>query len=817
MRRLVLVCLIAGTARANEPPPIPVDDVWVRALNAAHSALETCTQLGVTNKVYGDVTVSYDRKRKTWKRSASKSLGWIGDKAAACVQDAVARQFKDSPEYETRFDDTLEHVQTIGTAVVVLPPPATLLPVWRRARTDAKARKDLAKLLPPDYQLTADACLKTTRRAIEDVEYLWLPQTGAWVPRLWDKQVAAAVGDRISVAMWHAGELVTKSPRGLCLVTLDAAKQTALRVEMDKTATCLAGNFEDVLLHPRAVLPAGSYAQVSTQNGRVCALSTAGEITCCGPTDAALPPPPKGPFTQVAAGGKFGCALDTKGNATCWGAIGAAPSGPFTKISAEYSHACGVRPGGELACWGAGNYGVAQPPAGAFRDVAAAQFSTCGVHRDGSIACWGEPSRGTHPAGAFARIAADWTHACGIRTDGSLGCWRDEQVDTPLAGSFTDVAVGDLYSACALAKDGSIACVPPAGKPDAIVTPPPTGTFTQLAGDHSTYCAVATDHHVSCWGEPWPGSWSGDNTWPYAKVLGLTTPPPPAKPGMIAMGGRIVDERGQPIANAEVMACGAASACTLVERSARWKPGSFAQLSAGFKVEPDELAFTKTGADGRWSAQVKRPSKAGWGDRLAYVVTAPGREAQVREATSERDLPDEITLRPASSVDVDARCGAAACPEPLRIALTPYNWQPGTHVERLPPGSHQLEVISGFGQPGERRAVVTVNVGFAGGAQRARATLTSVGTGATVTGIADLDGRTPAGIHVSIRCDRPASMPIYREAVTANGGAFELHDVGAAPCDIDASGPNAIGSTEIDKVPADGVHVHAISQPLPRD
>ena len=347
-------------------------------------------------------------------------------------------------------------------------------------------------------------------------------------------------------------------PRGLCLVTFDAAKQAALRAEMDKVGTCLAGGFEDVLLHPRAVLPNNTYAQVSTQNGRVCALSTAGEITCCGPTEPALPPPPKGPFTQIAAGGKFGCALDAKGTATCWGAIAAPPAGPFTKISAEYSHACGVRPSGELACWGAGNYNVAQAPAGSFRDVAAAQFSTCGVHRDGTIACWGEPSRGTHPAGSFARIAADWTHACGIRTDGTLGCWRDEQVDTPLAGTFTDVAVGDLYAACALGKDGSIACVAPAGKPDAVITPPPTGTFTQLAGDHSTYCAVGTDHHIACWGEPWPGSWSGDNTWPYAKVLGLTpppAPPPTAKPGMIAMAGRIVDERGQPVANAEVLAC----------------------------------------------------------------------------------------------------------------------------------------------------------------------------------------------------------------------------------------------------------------------
>ena len=147
--------------------------------------------------------------------------------------------------------------------------------------------------------------------------------------RLWDKTLAAVLGDHVELAMWHApGELVTKSSRGLCLVPFDGAKQTALRAQMDKVATCLAGGYEDVLLHPHVALPAGSYSQVSTQNGRMCVLSTAGEITCCGPTEPALPPPPKGVFTQVATGGKFACALDAKGAATCLGRDRRAAGGP---------------------------------------------------------------------------------------------------------------------------------------------------------------------------------------------------------------------------------------------------------------------------------------------------------------------------------------------------------------------------------------------------------------------------------------------------------------------------------------------------------
>ena len=217
------------------------------------------------------------------------------------------------------------------------------------------------------------------------------------------------------------------------------------------------------------------------------------------------------------------------------------------------------------------------------------------------------------------------------------------------------------------AREGRDARLHAAASKDA-VTPPPAGTFTQLAGDHQMFCAVATDHHVACWGEPWPGSWGGDNTWPYAKVLGLTPPPPPpapapAKPGMIAMTGRIVDEHGRPLANAEVLACarpatlhrrGSAAALEADDRSRRSPPAG--------RFRPMRSRFVKTGSDGRWSAYVKRPPDAHWGDRLGYVAVAPGREVQIRESSNAADLTGDLTLRPAASVDIDARCGGAACP-----------------------------------------------------------------------------------------------------------------------------------------------------------
>jgi len=178
MRRAIPIGLafIAATALAREPRRISVDDRWIDALNAAQAELEACKKLGVEAKLYGDVTVAFDRKHRRWTRTSSRSLDAVGLKAAACVQDAVARHFHDDPSDEPSFgggvDDTLSHTQTIGTPVIMLPALAKLLPVWRRARTDRKARGELAKLLPLDYKVSADGCFRTEREAIDEVEYL---------------------------------------------------------------------------------------------------------------------------------------------------------------------------------------------------------------------------------------------------------------------------------------------------------------------------------------------------------------------------------------------------------------------------------------------------------------------------------------------------------------------------------------------------------------------------------------------------------------------------------------------------------------------
>ncbi|HEY4058487.1 MAG TPA: hypothetical protein VGM39_17865 [Kofleriaceae bacterium] len=797
MASTVVVVVGATVALANEPPPERSEDRWSRAISAAAKDLAGCHALAGPS--YGDVALAYSMKTHAWSSSSSKSLGGNGERIAACVKDAIERHFHPEADDQSMFRTDLTHTETIGTPQIVLPAIDKLLPVWRRARSDAKARGELAKLIPLDYQMTNDGCMRSTRASMVQAEYLWLPTTGSWVPRQWDKQLADALGGSIELAMWRPNEIITRSAKGLCVVDFGADAQAALRSEMDKAGACWVGGFEDVLLHPRTAFPADvAFTQVATQSGRACALSTAGEVTCCGRPGAT---PPMGPFTQLTVGEAFECALDRTGAPTCWGTIEPPAKGPFTKLSAEYSHVCGVRKNGTLACWGSGTYDVATPPAGTFSDVAAAQFSSCGVHKNGKAECWGEPHRKKHPVGMFTRIAADWTHACGLRKDGSVGCWgaEDDGVDSPLAGPFTDIAVGDAFQACGRRRDGTLACT--AARKG--ITSPPTGTFTQLAGDHDMFCAVGTDHHIACWGHAWPNAWNGDNTWPYASAVAR---PPMAPPdGVVKLAGRIVDEHGAPLANVDILACRDVGPCSTLASQLVTSPSTLGQLAANAKLDPALAVLVTTGADGRWAATMHQDASHAR-DLIPVLITAPGRELLDQSAVDPTQPPTDIALRPASKLDIDLRCGKTACPSPLRLSLSKYTWVEGTHLEHIAPGSYAVVAITAFGQPGERRGVANVDVTFAGGAKHVRVAALPVG-GGSIKGSASGGGSPSAGVIIRSRCEGTASSPVYRDTKADANGNFELRDVGIAPCTVSISSARSFGEVKVPKVPATNVRI----------
>ena len=98
--------------------------------------------------------------------------------------------------------------------------------------------------------------------------------------------------------------------------------------------------------------------------GRICALDSAGVITCFG--DGLLPDPPAGSFVQVAVGESHACALDADGDVQCWGSAGwnrtSGPQGRATRIAVGQSNTCMVEATtGALLCWGRNDYAQTSP------------------------------------------------------------------------------------------------------------------------------------------------------------------------------------------------------------------------------------------------------------------------------------------------------------------------------------------------------------------------------------------------------------------------------------------------------------------------
>ena len=391
------------------------------------------SQLGA-GKLYGDVTVRFDRKQERWSRSASKSLDGLGgrDRPRACR--TRSRGTSSDNSYDEGWPGRHADAQvrrSVCRSSCCLAIGEAAAGVAARAHRREGAWRAPAKLLPPDYQVTPDGCFRTD--APRDRERR--------VPVVADRRAvgAAAVGRsrwarcsairRTSRCGTRPASWSTKSPRGLCLVRVRCREaDRAARRRWTRSARAWAGGFEDVLLHPHVALPAGvAYTQVATQTGRACALSTAGEITCCG--RAGLPPPPKG---RVHAGRRR--RLVRRARSTAKGAADLLGRDRTRRRRARSRRsprstrtraACG-RPAssraGAPATTTSRSRRPARSPTSRRRSSARAACTPTGA-----IECWGEPSRGTHPAGAFAhgRCRAGRTRAACAR-DGTLGCWRED-------------------------------------------------------------------------------------------------------------------------------------------------------------------------------------------------------------------------------------------------------------------------------------------------------------------------------------------------------------------------------------------------------
>lgn len=187
-------------------------------------------------------------------------------------------------------------------------------------------------------------------------------------------------------------------------------------------------------------------------------------------------------------GGDFACGLDPDGLASCWGGpegtransatIGLTAGGPYVQIAAGWETACGLTPAGGVECFGEDRFGeVSDAPTGTVAGIRAFGLSVCALDSAGDARCWGQLDA------AFDDVPGTF--------------WTDSL-------AVTD-ATGDLYTACLLREDGSVACAGGEygahGDPcsDHYV-PDPGGTFDQVEAGLVGACGVHEDGSLACWG-----------------------------------------------------------------------------------------------------------------------------------------------------------------------------------------------------------------------------------------------------------------------------------------------------------------------------
>jgi alpha-tubulin suppressor-like RCC1 family protein len=282
-----------------------------------------------------------------------------------------------------------------------------------------------------------------------------------------------------------------------------------------------------------------TWARVSANQWRTCALTTAGSAYCWGDGYGTVPRAVPGglALSAITTGGYHACALTAAGVAYCWGSnsfgqLGRAVAGDtavpapvagnhiFTAIAAGWSHTCALDAGGAAWCWGDNRYGQVGVPASAtpvaapiavsgglkLAAVSAGGFSSCGLTAGGAAWCWG----------------VNWGGQLGIGNPGL----DSSATPLPVTGglTFTALSTGDLVG-CGLAPGGQAYCWGHTSAVDDFARWAPTpvaGTlaFVTISVGGRAPCGLASDGYVYCWGMGELGSgWEGSSDVP-VRVLG---------------------------------------------------------------------------------------------------------------------------------------------------------------------------------------------------------------------------------------------------------------------------------------------------------
>jgi hypothetical protein len=358
---------------------------------------------------------------------------------------------------------------------------------------------ELVGARPPDGEFTTIACTSQRCCALrEDGTLACFGEAGPPPPA--GEFTAVGLGGTLGCALDRAGEarcwghpdeLPGRIPAGP-FVQLSVDMWMVCGVRKDESAVCFGRHAHTPMEWPAPVL--------SVRAG--CAVTGDQELFC--KSGDFFGPVPRGRFVEVAGGNDVMCAIDTAGRLTCWGErhqiVEHVPDETFQAISLATLHACGLTTAGQLRCWGSDH--TKPPPPGRFATVTAGTAS-CALDADRKASCWGERVPAP-PAGPVRAIASGMATTCWLDEAGALACARtwgyvDDHVETdppPLGQAFTQVVLGYEHG-CALAQDGRASCW---GRDTAGETRAPEGRFVQLTLGEKRSCGLRDDGTVACWG-----------------------------------------------------------------------------------------------------------------------------------------------------------------------------------------------------------------------------------------------------------------------------------------------------------------------------
>ena len=230
---------------------------------------------------------------------------------------------------------------------------------------------------------------------------------------------------------------------------------------------------------------------------------------------------------KVAVGWEHACVLLVSGQVECWGYLGypgnrqyGAVSPPasdvYVDITAARFTSCGVRPGGVGHCFDQGRRLLhTTPPTTGLQQVSKYSVGACWMDEQGYVECdFGMPLPADYAAMRFRTMQAGFRSACALGFDSKAYCWGYDQkkLETP-DDDFTFLSYGG-YNACGILIGGTVKCwkyeyESVYSETDLRywttvttryqLTPPPTGTFSQVSSGYNMGCGVTTGGTARCW------------------------------------------------------------------------------------------------------------------------------------------------------------------------------------------------------------------------------------------------------------------------------------------------------------------------------